>query len=124
LAYLNILALKVYYNNGVSTLKIQHGITSNLENNLSPLTTVPFPNPTSGDLFLEVLDYDQQSVIEIFDLLGRRLFADKIVNLINVNNHVYINLRNLSMSTQSQVLIIRINHKGITKTHKLVFKTM
>jgi oligosaccharide 4-alpha-D-glucosyltransferase len=119
-----ILYAQVYYNNGVSTLKIQHGITSNLENNLSPLTTVPFPNPTSGDLFLEVLDYDQQSVIEIFDLLGRRLFADKIVNLINVNNHVYINLRNLSMSTQSQVLIIRINHKGITKTHKLVFKTM
>lgn len=115
-----ILYAQVQYSNNTSILKIQHGNVSLSESNLSGIISNPFPNPSNGFFSLEVNEYDAHSQIEIFDLLGRRIFSEKIVNLIKSPNLIWIDLTNSVKNTQNQVLIIRYIHRNAIISRKLI----
>ena len=76
-----------------------------------------YPNPTSGEVYIEVKDASTENIsVEVFDLLGRRVKNLSNTKLVNGK----INL-NLSESIQAhQMLIIQVNVAGKSGRYKVL----
>jgi len=76
-----------------------------------------YPNPTSGEVYIEVKDASTENIsVEVFDLLGRRVKNLSNTKLVNGK----INL-NLSESIQAhQMLIIQVDVAGKSGRYKVL----
>lgn len=66
-----ILHAQVQYTNNQSFLKIIHGSVCVSDYNHPDLISAAYPNPSRGIFSLNIFDFDENSYIEIYDLLGR-----------------------------------------------------
>ena len=76
-----------------------------------------YPNPTSGEVYIEVKDASTENInVEVFDLLGRRV--KKLSNTKLVNGKINLNL---SESIQAhQMLIIQVDVAGKSGRYKVL----
>lgn len=115
-----ILYAQVQYSNNNSVLKIRHGSVFLSEFNQSEIVSYPYPNPSNGKFSLEVSEFDHHTKIEIYDLMGRLVYSEKVVNLMIEQNVININLTHALKTFQNQVFILKYIHQQKVFTRKLL----
>ena len=115
-----ILYAQVQFSNNHAVLKIKHGSVSSHEFEYSNILSNPYPNPSNGTFSLEIFDFDENSFIEIYDLLGRLIYHQRVVNIIKDGNTVNIVLHNMLTPNQNQLLILKYTHGKTVETRKLI----
>lgn len=115
-----ILYAQVQYSNTTSTLKVLHGNISVSDFSLSEIASNPYPNPCDGKFSMVVYEYDDNTKVEIFDLFGRVLISENVVNLLSDKNTITVSLRKYNQVSQNQMFIIKIIHRNHTIIRKLI----
>ena len=111
---------RIYTTKKITTPQTGLGITTPAGEN--PVISIPYPNPSSGQVTIPIyIEKESRVEIELFDLTGRakgKVFSGQ---LIRGNNDVVLRLGDLNIQSNG-LYLLRITAGSFVKTHRLLLK--